>query len=137
MILETLELCIIFLCKKPQLLHIYFESSETSNDVVLIGSLCHVLLASLRFKLFGAIYIYIRFGWFNPGEAKHVSFFGIARQDVMGADVDDATAERLVKSLDLNGRSVYFTKPGIAFRWIPWQPAFLQFYAEDLKKMVK
>lgn len=24
-------------------------------------------------------------------------------EDVMGADVDDATAERLVKSLDLNG----------------------------------
>lgn len=27
----------------------------------------------------------------------------------MGADVDDATAERLVKSLDLNGRSVLGT----------------------------
>lgn len=35
--------------------------------------------------------------------------FGLKRQDVMGADVDDATAERLVKSLDLNGRSG-FTK---------------------------
>ena len=33
----------------------------------------------------------------------------------MGADVDDATAERLVKSLDLNGRSVVYRPLGV-----PW-----------------